>query len=238
MEIVFHPANHRGRTEIDWLKSSHSFSFGDYYDPTRHQFGALRVLNDDWIKAGHGFDTHPHNNMEIVTILLSGRLKHKDTLGNEFDLDPGDIQVMSAGTGIYHSEYSGSSDRPTELLQLWILPKHRNTTPRYSQKKFEFEVGWTPFIQPLDADIKQTGLLDIGQECWFTMGNFEAGETPQIPIQNSLNGVYCFVIAGSVLIEAQTLATRDALGIIHPNPETVITIRDRSTILCVEIPIK
>jgi len=209
---VLHKANTRGHADHGWLNAYHSFSFAGYYDPNRVQFGALRVLNDDTVAAGMGFGTHPHDNMEIITIPLEGDLAHKDSMGNTEVIKNGDVQVMSAGTGIQHSEFNPNHDQRTKLLQIWVFPKERNVTPRYQQITLNPEDRKNKLQQILSPDANDAGVW-IHQDAWFSMGKFDAGTLTNYTLHKDGNGLYIFVINGDVTIDGNDLSTRDGLGI-------------------------
>ncbi|SHF96675.1 pirin family protein [Flavobacterium johnsoniae] len=210
--IVLHKADTRGNANHGWLNAYHSFSFASWYNPDRIQFGALRVLNDDTIAAGMGFGTHPHDNMEIITIPLEGDLAHKDSMGNTEVIKNGDIQVMSAGTGIQHSEFNPNADQQTKLLQIWLFPNKRNVTPRYQQITLNVADRHNKLAQVLSPNADDKGVW-IHQDAWFNMGNFDAGTATEYKIKKEGNGVYAFVLKGNVTINGQELNTRDAVGI-------------------------
>lgn len=210
--IVIHKAETRGNANHGWLNAYHSFSFAAYYDSERIQFGALRVLNDDTIAAGMGFGTHPHDNMEIITIPLEGDLAHKDSMGNTEIIKHGDIQVMSAGTGIQHSEFNPNADKQTKLLQIWLFPNKRNVTPRYQQISLNTKDRHNKLQQVLSPNPDDAGVW-IHQDAWFHMGNFDAGTTTEYSIKKEGNGLYAFILKGNVTINDQELNTRDAIGI-------------------------
>lgn len=210
--IVIHKGETRGNANHGWLNAYHSFSFAAYYDSERIQFGALRVLNDDTIAAGMGFGTHPHDNMEIITIPLEGDLAHKDSMGNTEIIKHGDIQVMSAGTGIQHSEFNPNADKQTKLLQIWLFPNKRNVTPRYQQISLNTEDRHNKLQQVLSPNPDDEGVW-IHQDAWFHMGNFDAGTATEYSIKKEGNGLYAFILKGNVTINGQELNTRDAIGI-------------------------
>jgi redox-sensitive bicupin YhaK (pirin superfamily) len=210
--IVIHKAETRGNANHGWLNAYHSFSFAAYYDSERIQFGALRVLNDDTIAAGMGFGTHPHDNMEIITIPLEGDLAHKDSMGNTEIIKHGDIQVMSAGTGIQHSEFNPNADQQTKLLQIWLFPNKRNVTPRYQQISLNTEDRHNKLQQVLSPNPDDAGVW-IHQDAWFHMGNFDADTTTEYSIKKQGNGLYAFILKGNITINDQELNTRDAIGI-------------------------
>ena len=209
---ILHKAETRGHANHGWLNTFHTFSFANYYNPDRMSFGALRVLNDDTIEAGMGFDTHPHENMEIITIPLEGDLKHKDSMGNGSIIKYGDIQVMSAGTGIFHSEYNSNKDRRVKLLQIWVLPDKKNVTPRYDQLSLNFEDRHNKLQQVLSPNADDAGVW-IYQNAWFHMGHFDKGLSMEYKIKAKGNGVYLFLISGEAIINGQKLNTRDGYGI-------------------------
>jgi quercetin 2,3-dioxygenase len=209
---VLHKADTRGDADHGWLHSRHTFSFADYYDPERVHFGMLRVLNDDTVAAGMGFGTHPHDNMEIVSIPLEGDLEHKDSMGNVSVIRHGDIQVMSAGTGITHSEYNKNKDKTVKFLQIWILPDKRNVKPRYDQITLHVADRHNSFQQILSPDPDDAGVW-IYQNAWFHLGRFDKGFSADYNIKAKENGVYAFILSGEVTIDNQKLKPRDGFGI-------------------------
>jgi redox-sensitive bicupin YhaK (pirin superfamily) len=232
--MILHKADTRGNADHGWLKSRHSFSFANYYNPERMNFGVLRVLNDDSVAAGMGFGTHPHDNMEIISIPLAGTLAHKDSMGNSGTIKQGEIQVMSAGTGITHSEFNHSANEEVKFLQIWVFPNKGNVTPRYDQIKLPQAIPNT-FQQILSPSPDDAGVW-IHQDAWFNLGEFDKGAETSYQLHNAAsNGVYAFVLDGDVTINDQSLNKRDGLGIW--NTES-ITIKADSTakILLMEIP--
>jgi redox-sensitive bicupin YhaK (pirin superfamily) len=209
---VLHKADTRGHADHGWLNAYHSFSFASWYNPDRVQFGTLRVLNDDTIAAGMGFGTHPHDNMEIITIPLEGDLAHKDSMGNESTIKTGDIQVMSAGTGIQHSEFNPNADQRTKLFQIWLFPKTRNVAPRYQQITLDTTEQKNNFAQILSPDPDDAGVW-IHQDAWFHLADFDAGFSKKYELKKEGNGMYVFVISGTITVNDQELETRDGLGI-------------------------
>ncbi len=209
---VLHKSDSRGHANHGWLDSYHTFSFANYYNPQRMHFGVLRVLNDDFIAGGMGFGMHPHDNMEIITIPLEGALRHKDSMGNSEVIRSGEIQVMSAGTGIQHSEYNDNTDLPVKLLQIWVFPNKRNVIPRYDQLSLKKEDRKNRFQQILSPNPDDEGVW-IHQDAWFYLGDLEEDFTTDYKIKKPGNGVYAFVIKGQVEIEGQLLSDRDAFGI-------------------------
>lgn len=209
---VLHKKNTRGHANHGWLDSHHTFSFASYYNPERMHFGVLRVLNDDQVAAGMGFDTHPHDNMEIISIPLEGDLEHKDSMGNSTVIKSGDIQVMSAGTGVRHSEYNKNTDRPTKFLQIWVFPNKKNVAPRYDQLTLNTKDRHNKLQQVLSPDPDDAGVW-IHQDAWFHMGNFDKGFETGYTIKKQGNGVYAFILKGDATINGNALNTRDGLGI-------------------------
>lgn len=234
MKKIFHPANQRGYNDIGWLKANFSFSFGPYYDPEKMHFGALRVLNDDIIGRGRGFGAHPHDNMEIITIVLDGALEHKDSMGNVGIIKAGEVQVMSAGTGITHSEYNPLRDKDTSSLQIWLFPKEQNIKPRYDQKSFADALTLNNLITLISPG-KNEGTLWINQDATFSMGEFEAGKTIQYDLKTPGNGAYIFLLEGNVKIDDATLNKRDALGVYDSSSVTIETVA-HSRLLILEVP--
>lgn len=212
MNTVLHKANTRGHANYGWLDSHHSFSFAHYYDPERIHFGALRVLNDDIVAGGMGFGTHPHDNMEIISIPLEGDLEHKDSMGNTAVIRQNDVQIMSAGTGIYHSEYNRNKDKKVNFLQIWVFPKMRNIKPRYDQITFRPADRVNKLQQIVSPSLEDDGVW-INQDAWFSQGTFTKGYTITCPLHQKGNGVYAFVIKGDVSINSQLLNQRDGFGI-------------------------
>jgi quercetin 2,3-dioxygenase len=208
---ILHKAETRGHANHGWLNSFHSFSFANYYNPDRMHFGVLRVLNDDTVEAGRGFGTHPHDNMEIISIPLSGDLEHKDSMGNSTIIRNGDIQVMSAGTGIRHSEYNKNSDKLVKFLQIWLFPNKKNVTPRYDQISLNLTDRKNK-LQQIISPNPHAGVW-IHQDAWFHLADFDKGETAEYKVKKAGNGVYAFILKGDVTINDTPLSTRDGLGI-------------------------
>lgn len=212
MKTVLHLADSRSNVDHGWLKARHTFSFADYYNPERIHFGVLRVLNDDQIAGGTGFGMHPHDNMEIITIPLSGQVEHKDSMGNHGIISPGEVQVMSAGTGITHSEFNHNKDEALKLLQIWVIPQKRSVTPRYDQAAFDDNNKnvYTQVVSPIGAN---EGGLQIHQNARFYLANFEAGFGEEYTIKAEGNGLYIFVIDGDITVDSQKLNRRDGYGV-------------------------
>ena len=231
---VLHKSNSRGHANHGWLEAKHTFSFAKYYDPNRNNFGVLRVLNDDIVAGGMGFGTHPHNNMEIITIPLEGDLAHKDSMGNAETIKFGDIQVMSAGTGIEHSEFNPNRDIRTNLLQIWIFPKTENVTPRYQQITLDVADRNNKLQQVLSPNPDDDGVW-IHQDAWFHMANLTSGTKVDYKLKKQANGLYVFVIKGNVKIDDQILENRDGLGI-WDFENIDITATTDAEILLIEVP--
>ena len=234
MKTIYHSAETRGNANHGWLKANHSFSFAQYYDPKRMNFGALRVLNDDTIAPGKGFGTHPHDNMEIITIPLKGDLEHKDSMGNVGEINEGEIQVMSAGTGVYHSEYNKNKDKPINLLQLWVIPKTRNVKPRYDQKSLREYKKTNAFYQILSPNQDDGGMW-IHQDAWFHMGEFNQTTETEYITKKQGNGIYIFVIEGVFKVGDQQLNQRDALGVWEVKKISFVA-EPNSKVLLIEVP--
>jgi redox-sensitive bicupin YhaK (pirin superfamily) len=211
-QFVLHKASTRGHANHGWLNAHHTFSFANYYQPERMHFGVLRVLNDDRIDGGMGFGTHPHDNMEIITIPLEGALAHKDSLGTSSVIQQGDIQVMSAGTGVQHSEFNANADQTVKLLQIWLFPNKKNVTPRYGQMTMDMAKRHNNFQQILSPDPDDPGVW-IHQDAWFSLGTFDENFETDYQIKKQGNGVYAFIIKGSVTVDGHELSIRDGLGI-------------------------
>ena len=209
---VLHKAETRGHADHGWLNTYHTFSFAGYYDPERTNFGALRVLNDDTVEPGMGFGTHPHDNTEIVSIPLEGDLEHKDSMGNVSVIRHGDVQVMSAGTGIYHSEYNRSKDKRVKFLQIWVFPNRENVTPRYGQMTLDASDRYNKLQQILSPNADDDGMW-FHQSAWFHLGEFDKGASTKYLLRAEGNGVYVFVLRGDVAVNNQQLKTRDGFGI-------------------------
>jgi redox-sensitive bicupin YhaK (pirin superfamily) len=233
MKTILHAADRRGHVSFGWLDSHHSFSFGNYYDPEKMHFGMLRVLNDDIITGGSGFGTHPHDNMEIVSIPLKGAIEHKDSMGTQAVINENDVQIMSAGTGIKHSEYNHYKDKDANFLQIWIIPKKRNIEPRYDQKRFDPAERVNQFQTVVAPDNEKATW--INQDAWLSIGDFKAGFITSYPVKKAGNGVYAFVLNGSVTINGQTLYKRDAIGIWDIDQLT-IEASTNSEILLIDVP--
>lgn len=234
MKTVIHKSETRGLANHGWLNSRHTFSFANYYNPERMNFGVLRVLNDDQVKEGMGFGTHPHDNMEIISIPLEGDLEHKDSMGNKAIIKQGDVQIMSAGTGITHSEYNKNKDKEVKFLQIWVFPKKKNIEPRYDQisiKELEKENTFYQVVSPLEKD---QGVM-INQDAWFSLGKFKKESSDTYTLNKADNGVYVFVLDGEVEIEGTTLSRRDGMGI-WETKELSLMAKTDARVLLMEIP--
>jgi redox-sensitive bicupin YhaK (pirin superfamily) len=235
MKTVLHKATARGHANFGWLNSYHSFSFGHYHDPERMHFGALRVLNDDSVAKGMGFSKHPHDNMEIVSIPLSGDLHHQDSTGRDEIIRQNDVQIMSAGSGIAHSEMNANKDKDVQFLQVWVFPKEKNITPRYEQKTFEPGNRTNQVLTVVAPDDAKA--VWINQDAWFSLANLSKDKEANYTIHKNGNGVYAFVIKGNVTINDQPLAQRDALGTWETN-EIHIKADSDAEILLIDVPMK
>ncbi len=234
MKKVLHKAEERGTGEYGWLHTRLSFSFAGWYDPEKMGFGALRVLNDDSIEPGFGFDMHPHDNMEIITIVSEGAVTHKDSLGNSFDVPAGDVQVMSAGTGSVHSEKNDSKTLKLALFQIWILPRERDIPPRYSQKSFKKRKSGNALELLVSPDGSE-GSLSINQDACIHRGTFAKKGSLEYQLKNPNNGVYIFVIDGAIAAEGEVLLKRDALGVWDADT-VVISSPSSAEFLLLEVP--
>jgi len=234
MKTILHKANTRGHADHGWLNSYHSFSFANYFNPERVQFGKLRVLNDDTVAPGKGFGTHPHENMEIISIPLEGDLEHKDSMGNTSVIKEGDIQVMSAGTGVYHSEYNKNADKAVKFLQIWVFPNEKNVEPRYDQIAIGDLLKPNEYTQVLSPNKEDQGVW-IHQNAWFHIGTFNEDTTTEYKLNSSGNGVYAFILEGEASINGQELSKRDGFGVWDTEVLEMNAIAN-SKILLMEIP--
>jgi quercetin 2,3-dioxygenase len=232
---VLHKADTRGVANHGWLNSHHSFSFANYHNPERMHFGVLRVLNDDIVDQGMGFGTHPHNNMEIISIPLEGDLEHKDSMGNIAVIKHGDIQILSAGTGITHSEYNKNKDKKVKFLQIWVFPNKRNVTPRYDQMTLKVEDRHNKLQQILSPNANDAGVW-IHQNAWFHLGKFDKDKTADYALKSKGNGIYAFVLNGDFTINDQPLSKRDGLGIWEIDKLTIKANSPDAEILLMEVP--
>lgn len=233
MKMIVDKGYSRGYANHGWLKTYHTFSFASYYNPKRVHFGMLRVLNDDTIAPGEGFDTHPHKNMEVISIPLKGYLRHGDSIQNSEVITPGDIQVMSAGTGIQHSEFNDSQGQSLELLQIWVFPRTENTQPTYKS----YDIRPTQKKNELGLMVSPDGGAPavLNQDAWFSMGTLDAGIVKEYKLHCKENGVYLFVIEGEVEINNAVLSKRDGAGFSETESITIEILKD-STVLLIEVP--
>jgi len=235
MDKVFHPANSRGTADHGWLKANHSFSFANFFDPDKIQFGLLRVLNDDYVKPGMGFGTHPHKDMEIISIPLKGEIRHKDSMNHSAVIEAGEVQVMSAGTGVEHSEFNSSSEE-LNMFQIWIFPEKNGLEPRYDQKDFSDLLKPNELINIVAPKSNQSeNSLYINQQAYLHLGNFEAGRDIDYKIKHKNNGVYIFLIEGEAKVEDTKLEKRDAIGIWNTS-SIYLEFTKPSKVLIIEVP--
>ncbi|MDB5119176.1 MAG: hypothetical protein JWN56_394 [Sphingobacteriales bacterium] len=236
MKKIIHKANDRGIQNHGWLKAAHSFSFANYHDPNKVHFGLLRVLNDDIVAPGMGFGTHGHDNMEIVTIPLKGSLAHKDSIGSEGIITANEVQIMSAGSGIKHSEFNASSTEEVNLLQLWVFPKERNIEPRYDQKQFD-ETGFDNKFQTVVSPDQVDGSMWINQNAVFSLGNFKQGTSASYKLNFNGNGAYVFLIEGKADLDGQSMEKRDAIGVYDTEAFDIKFLED-AKVLVIEVPME
>ncbi|TFH25588.1 MAG: pirin family protein [Bacteroidia bacterium] len=234
MKTVFHKAETRGHANHGWLDSYHTFSFANYHHPERMHFGVLRVLNDDTVSPGQGFGTHPHDNMEIISIPLEGDLEHKDSMGNIALIKKGDVQVMSAGTGITHSEYNKNKDQEVKFLQIWVFPNKKGVEPRYDQISLNEIKKENEFYQVLSPHEEDQGVW-IHQQAWFHIGDFTRNVSTKYQIKKESNGIYAFVLQGEVEIEGQKLESRDGFGV-WDTREIQVKAHSESRVLLMDVP--
>lgn len=236
MNILLHTADSRGHATHGWLDAHHSFSFASWYNPERMGFGALRVLNDDRIQGGQGFGTHPHKDMEIITIPLDGTLEHKDSMGNGSSIEAGELQVMSAGSGITHSEFNHHADKECSLLQIWVEPRRKGLQPRYQQIRLDQDSMAGRLQQIVSPDDADDGAW-IHQDAWFHLSDLKSGQELSYTLKRAGNGIYAFLIEGELTIAETTLARRDAAGITGLEDIGIHVTRD-SRLLLIEVPMQ
>jgi len=237
MKAILHKAATRGHAHHGWLESWHTFSFAGYHDPERVHFGALRVLNDDSVAAGMGFGKHPHDNMEIISIPLEGDLEHGDSMGNTTVIRQGDVQVMSAGTGVVHSEKNAHSDRPVKFLQIWVFPNQRNVAPRYDQQHFpvaERIDRLQTVVSPIGSDAPG---VQIHQDAWFHMGRLSKGSGLSYTLKDPAHGVYLFLLEGDLYVNEVLMNTRDGLGLSEV-AELTLKAETEAEVLLMEVPLR
>ena len=236
MKTILFPAGERGTADYGWLKPNYYFSFAQYHDNQKVHFGLLRVLNDDFIAGGGSFSTHPHDNMEIITIPFTGAIKHKDSTGGHGIIKAGDVQIMSAGTGVEHSEANASATDPVTLFQIWVFPKEKNIVPRYDQRNFdvaEREDKWQVVVSPVEAN----QALWINQDARFSLSSLRSGKSLSYSNAFNGNGVFLVVIKGAVKVNGQQLEKKDAIGIYETDEFTIIASED-SELLAIEVPMQ
>jgi len=236
MKKTVHISESRGLTAVGWLVSRHTFSFGGYHDNSRMNFGLLRVLNDDLVLAGEGFDSHHHDNMEIISIPLDGSIKHKDSIGTEMAIKTGDVQLMSAGSGVEHSEFNASADHSVHFLQIWVFPKKRNIAPRYDQKTFDFKAARGQLLSIVSPEENSKSLM-INQDAWFSMGILNEGQEMEYKLKKNGNGIYVFVIRGKIEIGGEILKKGDGMGIRETNLIKMKAVEE-TKILVIDVPME
>ena len=235
MRKIFYKADTRGDANHGWLHSKHTFSFANYYDRERMNFGLLRVVNDDKVEGGRGFGTHPHENMEIISIPLFGDLEHKDSMGNKHIIRSGEIQVMSAGTGITHSEYNANENKDVKFFQIWVHPREKGVKPRYGQKEFDFvekKNNLTLVVSPDEAE----GSLWVHQDVWFSIGDFDKNKGVDYKSKKKGNGVFAMAIEGSFKVGETILERRDAVGVWDADLLDIEALSDNARILLIDVP--
>ena len=235
MITTIHKSDTRGFADHGWLKSKHTFSFASYYDKKRLHFGMLRVLNDDIVEGGMGFSTHPHDNMEIVSIPLSGSLEHKDSMGNTTVIKQGEVQIMSAGTGVRHSEYNHSKTEEVNFLQIWVFPKERDIKPRYDQLVIKVAEAKNRFLTVVSSDKNDKDAIWINQDAYFSLAKTDAGKELYYDVKIKGNGVYLFVIDGKITVDGNGFDKRDGIGIEDTDSIKIKSYTD-SYILAIEVP--
>lgn len=236
MKTTIHRADTRGYADHGWLKAKHSFSFASYYNPGKIRFGLLRVLNDDIVEAGAGFGTHPHDNMEIVTIPLRGEVAHKDSTGNHGVIRPGDVQIMSAGSGLTHSEYNNSDKNDVNLLQIWVFPKEKDINPRYDQKTFNPSDRVNKIVTLVSPE-KNGETLWINQNAYFSLSDLMKDNSVKYKVNSKGNGVYIFIIEGEVNVSGEKLGKRDAIGVEDAESIDILALNN-SKVLFIEVPMR
>lgn len=234
-KTVFHKADTRGDANHGWLHSKHTFSFANYHNPERMHFGVLRVLNDDYVAPGRGFGSHAHDNMEIISIPLEGDLEHKDSMGNTAVIKNGDVQVMSAGTGITHSEYNKNKDKPVKFLQIWVFPNKRDVKPRYDQITLNVNDRHNKFQQIISPNADDEGVW-IHQDAWFHLGKFDKDYSTEYSIKKKGNGVYAFILKGDVTIDGNALNERDGFGVWDTDKVSIKANSQNAEVLLMEVP--
>jgi hypothetical protein len=235
--IVIHKSENRGKADHGWLKAKHSFSFANYYDPNQMHFGVLRVLNDDTVAPGMGFGTHPHDNMEIITIPLEGALEHKDNMGNHGIVKYGDVQVMSAGSGVTHSEFNASKEKQVKLFQIWLFPNKDNVKPRYDQLTLDVNDRHNKLQQIISPEKEKAGLW-IHQDAWFSMGTFDNGFKVDYAVKRKENGIYAMVVKGKFNISGNEVNERDGIGIWNTDEINIHALTQGAELLLMDVPME
>jgi len=237
MKSVLYKASTRGHANHGWLDTYHTFSFANYYNPERINFGALRVVNDDIVEGGEGFGRHPHDNMEIVSIPLYGALEHKDSMGSKGVIQAGEIQVMSAGTGVFHSEFNANWDKPVNFFQIWVFPKKKDVEPRYEQKAFDFIHDKNKLVNIVSPDGKD-GSLWVNQDTWFSLGTFDKDTETEYKLKKSGDGLFAMVVEGEFMVGEHTLGRRDAVGLWELEDVKIKALSDDARLLLIEVPME
>lgn len=235
MKTILYQANTRGHAYHGWLDSKHTFSFAGYFNPQRMNFGLLRVVNDDKVMGGEGFGTHPHENMEIVSIPLAGALAHGDSMGHAQTIKPGEVQVMSAGTGVTHSEFNANTDIPVEFFQIWVFPREQGLEPRYDQKEFDFDKKRNDLTLIVSPDSAEESLY-LNQDVWFSIGNFDADKAKTYDVKKKGNGVFAMVIEGEFEVAGTKLSRRDAIGLYDVDSFELKALSSDARILLIDVP--
>ncbi len=235
MQKMIYRENDRGHVDFGWLKSAHSFSFGQYFDPDKMSFGALQVLNDDQVEGGQGFDRHDHNNMEIVSIPLEGALVHQDSMGNGRKIQTGEVQIMSAGTGVQHAEFNADQKDLVKFLQIWVMPNETGLKPRYDQKSYLQLDRHNKFVTIVSPDKMDHNAVHIHQDAYFNLAEIEAGKKIDYTVHSERNGLYLFVLEGKALVESETLSRRDAIGL-YETEKISIEAYYETSLLLIEVP--
>ena len=235
MQKIIHRENDRGHVDFGWLKSAHSFSFGQYFDPEKINFGALRVLNDDQVESGQGFGRHSHDNMEIVSIPLEGILSHQDSMGNVHNIETGEVQIMSAGKGVKHAEFNGDQKKLVKFLQIWIIPNEMNLIPGYDQKSYLHLNRHNKFATIVSPDVSDPNTVHIHQDAYFNLADLDEGNTISYAVHSERNGIYLFVLEGKVEVAGETLSRRDAIGI-YDSEKIEIAADYNTKLLLIEVP--
>jgi redox-sensitive bicupin YhaK (pirin superfamily) len=234
MKKILYKAKTRGHKYNGWLETYNTFSFADYFDPERISFGALRVVNDDTIKGGEGLGSHLHNNMEIVSIPLCGALEHRDNSGHVSIINPGDIQVLSAGSGVVHSVYNADNEKPVSFFQIWVLPKEKDIAPKYEQKSFDFINSYDKLIHLIAPD-KENGCLYLNQDVWISIGTFTKGKSFEYQLKKKGNGLYAMVVEGTFELSGEILQHRDGIGVFETNKVEIKSLSDAGRILLIDV---